>query len=227
LFPDERAPSRRKLIALIIVVCVVAFGTLGALIYLFPGQKTYVVLREIPVATYYLKTNTIATTLSRTTLTSLAFLSTVTRMSLVVTFTSTQYNQYVISWTATVTNAFVTVISNTTTTPFIQTLTNTYAITTSIPMTYVGGIPTFVTETTTRWTSFNQTSTMTTTITTTETSTSTYTRTVWTTITSLPPGLSIYAPPAKGQTESLAPLVFCSIFLAGILILRKKTVSSQ
>jgi hypothetical protein len=217
LFPDERAPSRRKLIALIIVVCVVAFGTLGALIYLFPGQKTYVVLREIPVATYYLKTRTIVTTVSKTALTSLAFLSTVARVSLVTTFTSTQYSQYVINGTVTVTMS----------SPIFQIVATTYAVTTSIPLIYTGGIATFVTETTTRWTSFSQTSTMTTTITTTETSTSTYTRTVWTTLTSLPPGLSIYAPPAKSQPESLAPLVFCSTFLAAILILRKKIVSSQ
>jgi hypothetical protein len=231
LFPDERRPSRRKLIAFIIVVCIVAFGALGALIFLSPAQKTYVVLREIPVATYYLKTNTIVTTLSKTVLTSSALLSAVTRTSFVMTLTSTQFSQLVISSTATVTSSTVVTVTGTgnTTVTSVQSLTFGFPwvtlTTATATVTYF--VPTSVTETTTRWTSFNQTSTLTTTLTTTETSSSTYTRTVWTTLTSLPAGLSIYAPPAKSQTESLAPLLFCFMFLAGILILRKNTASSQ
>lgn len=227
MFPGERAPSHRKLFLLITVVSVIVFASLAALIYLFPAKREYVVLREIPVTTYFSKTNTITTTISRTTVASSVSLSTVTRESLIAPITSTGYDPYMISWTATYTQTIATVVSNTTVTQFVRTLTNTYVVTTSIPITYVLGIRTVVTETSSRWTSFNQTTVITTTITTAESSPSTYTRTVWTTITSLPPGLSIYAPPTKGQTEGLAPLFFCSAFATGILILRRRTVPSS
>jgi hypothetical protein len=131
----------------------------------------------------------------------------------------------VLSWTGTYTYPIVTVVGNSTITQLVRTMTSTFAFTTSIPVTYGQGIIVVVTETVTRWSGYNQTVVIVTTMTSTETGTSTFTRTVWTTVTSLPPGLSIYPPPAGSGTENLAPLVFCSAFASGILILRRRTIT--
>jgi len=222
---EERRPSRKKWIALFAVVCVIALAAWGALLYLMPTRRSYIVLREVPVVTYYLKTNTVTTTFARVVASSSSTLSTVTRESLSALGTSTRHDPYVMSWTGTYTHPIVTVVGNSTITQLVRTITNTYAFTTSIPVTYVYGIPTVVTETVTRWSGYNQTVVIVTTMTSTETGTSTYTRTVWTTVTSIPPGLSMYPPPAGSQTETLAPLIFCSAFAAGILILRRRTIT--
>lgn len=219
---EERRPTRKKWIALIAVVCIIALAAWGTLLYLMPTKRSYIVLRETPVMTYYMKTNTVTTTFTKVVASSSSMLSTVTRESLSALGTSTRYYPYVTSWAGTYTQPIVTMVGNSTITQLVLTVTSTYAFTASIPVTYLYGIPTVVTETVTRWSGYNQTVVIVTTMTLTETGTSTFTRTVWTTVTSLPPGLSIYPPPAGSGTENLAPLIFCSTFAAGILILRRR-----
>ncbi len=218
--------SRRKRILLIALLVVVVLGALGAIVFLFPQKKEYIVLREIPITTYYLRSGTYATTLSRTILSSLASSYTVTKETFIPTVTVTRYDPRTLSWTATTTDTVATVIGNTTYTMLVRTLVYTYVFTTSVPATYVLGIPTVTTETTARWTSFNTTTVLTTTITFTTTSASTYTWTVWTTLTT-PPKAPIISPPALNQARALAELVLCSALVAGILVFRKRSFLSS
>jgi len=182
------------------------------------------VLREIPVTTYYTRTVTSTATLTRTAASSSALLLTATKESLIPTVTLTRYDPRTLSWTATTTDTIATVIGNTTYTLLVRTLTHTYVFTTAVPVTYVYGIPTVITETTTRWASFNQTTAFTTTMTFTATSASIYTRTVWTTVTA-PPGAAIIPPNAPNQARGFVELVLCSAFVAGMLVFRKRSIS--
>jgi len=216
--------GRRKWIFLVVFLVVVVLGFLGAIVFFFPPKKEYVVLREIPVTTYYLRTETSTATLSRTVVLSSAFLSAITRASVINPITVTRYSLQTLNLPATTTNTLVTVIGNTTYTMLTRTFVYTYVFTTSVPEAYVLGIPTVITETTTRWTSFNQTTVLTTTITFTGTSTSTYTRTVWTTVTA-PPGAAVISPTAPNQAKGFAELAFCSVLVAGMLVFRKRSIS--
>jgi len=208
---------------LVVFLIVVVLGVLAAVTFLVPPRREYVVLREIPVTTYYLKTETTTATLRRTVVSSSAFLSTVTKASLIATITVTRYDPRTVNWTATTTDTVVTVIGNTTYTMLTRTLVHTYVFTTSVPVTYVYGIPTVITETTTRWIGFNQTTVFTTTITSMVTSASTYTRTVWTTITA-PPGAAIISPTAPNQAKGFAELILCSALAAGVLVFRRRSL---
>jgi len=203
---------------------VVVLGFLGAIVFFFPPRKEYVVLREIPVTTYYTRTVTSSATLTRTVASSLASMFTVTETSFIPTVTLTRYDLRTLSWTATTTDTVATVVGNTTYTLLVRTLVHTYIFTTSVPMTYIYGIPTVIAQTTTRWTSLNQTTVFTTTMTFTATSASTYTRTVWTTVTA-PPGAAIISPHAPNQARDFVEFVLCSAFVAGMLVFRKRSIS--
>jgi len=216
--------GNRKWVLLIVFLVVVVLGFLGAVVFFFPPKKEYVVLREIPVTTYYLRTGTSTATLGRTVTSSLASFLTVTKESIVPTVTLTRYDPRTLSFTATTIDTVATVIGNTTYTLLVRTLVQTYVFTTSVPVTYAYGIPTVITEIVTRWTSFNTTTILMTTITFTGTSTSTYTRTVWTTVTA-PPGAAVISPTAPNQVKGFAELVFCSVLVAGMLVFRKRPIS--
>jgi len=213
--------GRRKWIFLVVFLVVVVLGFLGAIVFFFPPKKEYVVLREIPVTTYYLRTETSTATLSRTVALSSAFLSAITRASVINPITVTRYSLQTLNLTAATTNTLVTVIGNTTYTMLTRTLVYTYVFTTSVPEAYVLGIPTVITETITRRTSFNQTTTLTTTITSTKTSASTYTRTVWTTVTA-PPGAAIISPTAQNQAKGFAQTVIFSAVVVAMLVFRRR-----
>ena len=206
-----------------VFLVVVVLGFLGAIVFFFPPKKEYVVLREIPVTTYYVRTATSTATLTRTVASSSASLFTATETSFIPTVTLTRYDPRTLSWTATTTDTVATVIGNTTYTLLVRTLTHTYVFTTSVPATYVYGIPTVITETTTRWTSFNQTTAFTTTMTFTATSASTYTRTVWTTVTA-PPGAVIISPNDSSHTRGFVELILCSALVAGMLVFRRRSI---
>jgi len=81
--------NRRKWIVLVVFLVVVVLGFLGAIVFFFPPRKEYVVLREIPVTTYYVRNATSTATLSRTVVTSSSFLSTVTRESVILRIITT------------------------------------------------------------------------------------------------------------------------------------------
>lgn len=182
--------SRKKWFALIIVVFAIALAAIGAFIFVLPSLRTYVVIREIPVSTYQVKTETTTATLRKIVTTSSSYLSTTTKEYLGGTVTGE-----VKLLTVTVAGTF--------------------------------GLLFYTTQTLTLWTGYNQTLTVTTTAVTTATIPSTYTQTIRTTLTSLPAGISALTPAATNQTEGFAPLLFCSLFVAGILILRRKPVSSR
>jgi len=218
--------GRRKRILLIVLLVVVVLGVLGAIVFLFPQKKEYIVLREIPITTYYLRSGTSTATLSRTILSSLASSYTVTKETFIPIVTLTRYESLTLRGTATTTDTVATVIGNTTYTLLVRTLVYTYVFTTSVPATSVLVIPTVITETTARWTSFNTTTVLTTTITFTTTSASTYTWTVWTTLTT-PPKSPIISPPALNHARDFAELVLCSALVAGILVFRKRSLLSS
>ena len=81
--------DRRKWIVLVVFLVVVVLGFLGAIVFYFPPRKEYIVLREIPVTTYYMRNATSTATLSRTAVTSSSFLSTVTRESVILRIITT------------------------------------------------------------------------------------------------------------------------------------------
>jgi len=216
--------NRRKWIVLVVFLVVVVLGFLGAIVFFFPPRKEYVVLREIPVTTYYTRTVTSTATLTRTVASSSASLFTAIETSFIPTVTLTRYDPRTLSWVATTTDTVVTVIGNATYTLLVRTLTHTYVFTTSVPLTDFIVIPTVITKTTTRWTSFNQTTAFTTTMTLTATSASTYTRTVWTTVTA-PPGAAITLPNASNQARGYIELVLYSTLLAGVLVFRRRSIS--
>lgn len=222
----QLSSSRKKWIILVAFLIAVVLGVLGAITYFAPPRREYVVLREIPVVTHYLRTETTTATLLRTVVSSLASPSVVTRTSFIATIAETRYDPRTVSWIATTTDTVVTVIGNTTHVMLTRTLVYSYVFTTSVPVTYFVGIPTVVTETTTRWTSFNQTVTLTTTMTSTASSASTYTRTIWTTVTA-PPGAAVLSQSASNRTDGFAALAFCSTLVAGVLVLRKGRASLQ
>jgi len=216
--------NRRKWIVLVVFLVVVVLGFLGAIVFFFPPRKEYVVLREIPVTTFYTRTVTSTATLTRTVASSLASLFTATQTSFIPIVTLTRYDPRTLSWTATTTDTVTTVIGNTTYTLLVRTLTHTYVFTTSVPLTDVIVIPTVITGTTTRWISFNQTTTFTTTMTFNATSASTYTRTVWTTVTA-PPGAAVISPNDPGHTRGFVELILCSTLVAGMLVFRRRSIS--
>jgi len=168
---------------LVAFLVLVILGFLGAIVFFFPPGKEYVVLREVPVTTYYLRTVTTTATL-RTVATSSSFMSTVTRESVVLRIVTTG------------------VINGTL------------------------GLLSYTTETMTLWTRFNQTIVSTTTITSIATSASTYTRTIWTTVT-VPPGAVVISPIAPNQAKGFAELVLCSAFVAGTLVIRRRSIFSH
>ena len=180
--------SRKKWFALIIVVFAVALATIGALIFVLPSLRTYVVIREIPVSTYQVKTETTTATLRKTVTTSSSYLSTTTKEYLGGTVTGE-----VKLLTVTVGGTF--------------------------------GLLFYTTQTLTLWTNYNQTLTVTTTAVTTATIPSTYTQTIRTTLTSLPAGIAAIPPATTSQTEGFTPLILCSLFIAGFLILRRRSIS--
>jgi len=209
--------GRRKWIVLVAFLIVVVFGFLAFMMYFVP-RREYILLREVPVTTYYLRTETRTATLTKTTILSSAALSTVTKASLIAPITLTRYDPRTVNWTATYTDTVVTVMDNTTYAMLTRTLVHTYVFTTSVPVTYVHGIPTVISETTTQWVSVNRTLTLTTTITSTISSTSVYTRTVWTTATA-PPGGGITSP----QSQGLMEMALCSALLAGVIAFRRRS----
>ena len=217
--------NRRKWIVLVVFLVVVVVGFLGAIVFFFPPRKEYIILREIPVTTYYTRTVTSTATLTRTVASSSASLFTAIETSFIPTVTLTRYDPRTLSWVATTTDTVVTVIGNATYTLLVRTLTHTYVFTTSVPATYVYGIPTVITETTTRWTSFNQTTAFTTTMTFTATSASTYTRTVWTTVTA-PPGAAFVPSNTPNQARGFAEFVLYSALAAGVLVVRRRSIFS-
>jgi hypothetical protein len=182
--------SRRKWFALVVIVFAIALAAIGTLVFVLPSLRTYVVIREIPVSTYQVKTETTTATLRRIVTTSSPYLSATTKEYLGGTVTGE-----VRLLTVTVGGTF--------------------------------GVLLYTTQTLTLWASYNQTLNVTTTVITTATVPSTYTRTIRTTLTAPPAGIVAKTPVVANQIEGFVLLVLCSLFIAGILILRRKPVSSR
>jgi len=221
-------PSRKPRTPLSRILTIVCFVGLAAsttyLTYVYLTHKDVViVIREIPFTTYHTRTVTSTATLTRTVASSSAALSTITKESLIATSTLTRYDTYTSSLIVTTTETLVTVTGSVTSTVLVRTTTFTFSFTTSSPITYFHAISTVITETTTRWTSFDQTTVFTTIVTSTLASASTYTQTTTTTMVTAPPGAAIAWPNVPNQARGLVEFVLCSAFVAGMLVFRKQS----